>query len=163
MGLFKNIASDADLRRQLRRTGRVRENELQKEIDSIITKINYLSYSYDIAINEKAIFRRAGKEAKNELKARAAAIRDTGNLTNSVDFVLKRAKRVVYLGYDYKNKKGQHGHLIELGWVKRNGEYKEGYHLVKKTYESKKQIILSNLISELQKVTGKTLNKIKLA
>ncbi len=162
MGLFKNIASDADLRRQLRRSGRVRENELQKEIDSIVTKINYLAYSYDIAINEKAILRRAGKEAKNELKARAAAMRDSGNLTRSVDFVIKRAKRVVYIGYDYKNG-GQHGHLIELGWTKRNGEYKEGYHLVKKTYESKKQLILKNLIAELEKVTGKTLTKIKVA
>ena len=141
-----------------------RRNEvtLQKEIDEIIAKINKIGYEYDIAINEKAIFRRAGKPAVQNLKARATERKRTGNLAGSVTFVMRRAKRTVYIGYDYKNK-GQHGHLLEFGWTKRNGEYQPGFNLVKKTYEATKQQVFTNLTNELEKVTKKTLTKIKVA
>jgi HK97 gp10 family phage protein len=144
------------------KNSRINEVSLQKEINEIIEKIKKIGYEYDIAINEKAIFRSAGKPALENLKARATERKRTGNLAGSVRFVLKRAKRTVYIGYDYKDK-GQHGHLIEFGWTKRNGEYQPGFSLVKKTYEATKAQVLKNLTNELEKVTKKTINKIKVA
>jgi hypothetical protein len=136
-------------------------DDVQKQINDIIKKLDKMAYQYDLEINRKEILKRAGYPAVGNLKGRAMAIKDTGELASSVEFVLKKSKRSVYVGYNYEYAK--HGHLIELGWTARNGEYVPGFNLVKKTYEATKSQILKNLIVELERVTRSTLNKIKVA
>jgi hypothetical protein len=108
-------------------------------------------------VKRKEVLKRAGNVAKTDLKARAAEIQDTGNLKNSVDWVLNKVKSAVYVGYNYR-KKGQHGHLIEYGWTDRGGGYVPGYGLVKKTFESTKEQVLKNLIEESKKIVSKAAN-----
>lgn len=136
-------------------------DDVQKQMNEIVKKLDKIAYEYDLSINKKEILKRAGSPAVGNLKARAMAIKDTGKLANSVEFVLKRAKRAVYVGYNYK--KAKHGHLIEYGWTARNGKYVPGFNIVKKTYEATKAQILKNLTVELERVTRSTLNKIKVA
>jgi hypothetical protein len=136
-------------------------DDVQKQMNDIVKKLDKMSYEYDLSINKKEILKRAGSPAVGNLKGRATAIKDTGKLASSVEFILKRAKRAVYIGYNYK--KAKHGHLIEFGWTKRNGEYQAGLGIVKKTYEATKADILKKLQVELEKITRSTINKIKVA
>jgi hypothetical protein len=136
-------------------------DSVEKQMNDIVKKLDKMAYEYDLSINKKEILKRAGSPAVGNLKSRATAIKDTGKLASSVEFVLKRAKRAVYVGYNYK--KAKHGHLIEFGWTKRNGQYQAGLGIVKKTYEATKAQILKNLIVELERVTRSTINKIKVA
>jgi hypothetical protein len=136
-------------------------DSVEKQMNDIVKKLDKMAYEYDLSINKKEILKRAANPAVGNLKARATSIKKTGRLASSVKFVIPKAKRAVYVGYDYKM--AQHGVLIEYGWTKRNGQYKSGYGLVKKTYEATKAQILKNLIVELERVTRSTLNKIKVA
>jgi hypothetical protein len=133
------------------------DTEVQKAFDQAIRNIYQMADQIGININRKDILRRAGNVAKQELKARASEIQDTGNLKKSVAWVLNKIKSAVYVGYNYKNK-GRHGHLIEYGWTDRGGGYVPGYGLVKKTFEATKEQVLKNLIEESKKIVSKAAN-----
>jgi hypothetical protein len=140
-----------------RRAQYANDTMVQKEFDQAIRNIYQMAEQVGININRKEILRRAGNVAKQELKARAAEVQDTGNLKKSVAWVLNKIKSAVYVGYNYKNK-GRHGHLIEFGWTDRGGGYVPGYGLVKKTFESTKEQVLKNLIEESKKIASKAAN-----
>jgi hypothetical protein len=126
-------------------------------MNQAIDNLYKMAKTVNAQVKRKEVLRRAGNVAKTDLKARAAEIQDTGNLKNSVDWVLNKVKAAVYVGYNYR-KKGQHGHLIEYGWTDRGGGYVPGYGLVKKTYEGTKEQVLKNLIEESKKIVSKAAN-----
>jgi hypothetical protein len=126
-------------------------------MNQAIDNLYKMAKTVNAQVKRKEVLKRAGNVAKTDLKARAAEIQDTGNLKNSVDWVLNKVKSAVYVGYNYR-KKGQHGHLIEYGWTDRGGGYVPGYGLVKKTYEGTKEQVLKNLIEESKKIVSKAAN-----
>jgi hypothetical protein len=126
-------------------------------MNQAIDNLYKMAKTVNAQVKRKEVLRRAGNVAKTDLKARASEIQDTGNLKNSVDWVLNKVKSAVYVGYNYR-KKGQHGHLIEYGWTDRGGGYVPGYGLVKKTYEGTKEQVLKNLIEESKKIVSKAAN-----
>ena len=130
---------------------------VQQQMNQAIDNLYKMAKTVNAQVKRKEVLRRAGNVAKTDLKARAAEIQDTGNLKNSVDWVLNKVKSAVYVGYNYR-KKGQHGHLIEYGWTDRGGGYVPGYGLVKKTYEGTKEQVLKNLIEESKKIVSKAAN-----
>ncbi len=130
---------------------------VQQQMNQAIDNLYKMAKTVNAQVKRKEVLKRAGNVAKTDLKARAAEIQDTGNLKNSVDWVLNKVKAAVYVGYNYR-KKGQHGHLIEYGWTDRGGGYVPGYGLVKKTYEGTKEQVLKNLIEESKKIVSKAAN-----
>jgi len=133
---------------------------IQRDINEAIDNLYKMAKKVDANIKRKEVLKRAGNVARVELKSRASAIEDTGNLKRSVAWVLNKIKSAVYVGYNYKNK-GRHGHLIEYGWTNRGGGYVPGYGLVKKTFESTKEQVLKNLIEESKKIADKAANSVK--
>ena len=130
---------------------------VQQQMNQAIDNLYKMAKTVNAQVKRKEVLKRAGNVAKTDLKARAAEIQDTGNLKNSVDWVLNKVKAAVYVGYNYR-KKGQHGHLIEYGWTDRGGGYVPGYGIVKKTYEGTKEQVLKNLIEESKKIVSKAAN-----
>ncbi len=130
---------------------------VQQQMNQAIDNLYKMAKTVNAQVKRKEVLRRAGNVAKTDLKARASEIQDTGNLKNSVDWVLNKVKAAVYVGYNYR-KKGQHGHLIEYGWTDRGGGYVPGYGLVKKTFEATKEQVLKNLIEESKKIVSKAAN-----
>jgi hypothetical protein len=132
----------------------------QQQINEAIDNLYKMAKKVNTDIKRKEVLKRAGNVARVDLRSRAAAIEDTGNLKRSVGWVLNKVKSAVYVGYNYKNK-GKHGHLIEYGWTDRGGGYVPGYGLVKKTYESTKESVLKNLIDESKKIVDKAANSVR--
>jgi hypothetical protein len=132
----------------------------QQQINEAIDNLYKMAKKVNTDIKRKEVLKRAGNVARVDLRSRAAAIEDTGNLKRSVGWVLNKVKSAVYVGYNYKNK-GKHGHLIEYGWTDRGGGYVPGYGLVKKTYESTKESVLKNLIDESKKIADKAANSVR--
>ncbi len=131
---------------------------VQQQMNQAIDNLYKMAKTVNAQVKRKEVLKRAGNVAKTDLKARTAEIQDTGNLKNSVDWVLNKVKAAVYVGYNYR-KKGQHGHLIEYGWTDRGGGYVPGYGLVKKTYEGTKEQVLKNLIEESKRIVSKAANE----
>jgi len=116
---------------------------------------------YNTAISKKTLLKRAGRMALSELKQQAGAIKRTGNLQKSAQWINTRSKSSVLAGFNYR-RGGSHAHLIEFGWVTKNGNRVEGRPIVKITYEKTKDQILQNLVNEMQRTQAKIEREIKI-
>lgn len=136
-------------------------NNIQKEFNEIIRKIRQMENHYGVAINEKTIFRRAGKIVKDTMRQETPV--DTGGLKESIDFLnFRKDKRALYVGARYnssinqdgeRNKPiGRHAHLVEFGFIDRSGKRVEGNPFVKRTHDKTKDVVLKNLEKELIRI-----------
>lgn len=66
---------------------------------------------------------------------RANAPIDTGNLSKSFQVYVSKKRTAVVVGPKYGKNGGNHAHLIEYGWTKRNGEIQPGNPFIRKTYD----------------------------
>lgn len=131
------------------------------EVKQIMDRLNKMSYDIGVDINKKTILKKAGKVVLEKLRSNAPV--DTGGLRDSQAFINRpKDKTGVLVGARYfsstnsdgerKNAIGPHSHLIEFGWIDRAGNRHEGRPYVKQTYEQTKNQVVSNLISEVDKL-----------
>lgn len=131
------------------------------EVKDIVNKLNKMSHDIGVDINKKTILKKAGKVVLEKLKSNAPV--DTGNLRDAQSFINRpKDKTGVLVGARYfsstnsegerKNAIAPHSHLIEFGWIDKAGNRHEGKPFVKQTYEQTKNQVLSNLISEADKL-----------
>lgn len=139
-----------------RYTGNARVQQRRDEIDDQISDIikSYYAFldQYNLEVRKKDILERAGKIVIKTLKQKAEAIRVTGNLKKSAGWIKTKSKTSVLAGFNYW-KNGRHAHLVEFGFIAKNGQYVPGYNLVRNTYEETKGPVLQQLIAEFKKKT----------
>ena len=124
-------------------------NSVNADIAKAVNELNKMLDYYNTAISKKTLLKKAGNIALKGLKQKATDIEDTGNLKNSAKWINTKSNRSVMAGFDYWNG-GRHAHLVEYGFVTKNGDYVPGYNLVKKVYEATKDKILQNLIDVMR-------------
>jgi len=105
---------------------------------------------YNTAISQKTILKKAGRPALTGIRNAAAEIKDTGALMRSAEWIKTKSKRSVMAGFNYR-KGGSHAHLVEFGFITRNGKRVKGRPIVKETFEATKDQVLQNLIEEMKK------------
>jgi hypothetical protein len=136
-------------------------DDIRRQFNEVIRRIREIENHYGIAINEKTIFRRAGKVVKDTMKQETPV--DSGGLKESIDFLnFRKDKRALYVGARYnssinqdgeRNKPiGRHAHLVEFGFIDRSGKRVDGNPFVKRTHEKTKDVVLKNLEKELIKI-----------
>ena len=139
-------------------------SNLQFELNHISKKLKELELEHGKAINQKTIFKRAGKVVLQKLQSNAPE--DTGELKKSHAFINRRRDKTgILVGARYfsntnsegekTNATGKHSHLMEFGWIDRSGKRHEGRPYVKQSYEQTKNQVESNLIKEIDKVQKK--------
>jgi hypothetical protein len=136
-------------------------NSINAEINQAVKNLYDMLDKYNTAISKKTLLKRAGRVALSELKQQAGAIKRTGNLQKSAQWINTRSKSSVLAGFNYR-RGGSHAHLIEFGWVTKNGNRVKGRPIVKITYEKTKDQILQNLINEMQKTQAKIEREIRI-
>ncbi len=136
-----------------------RRSDIDQQMNKIVGDFYKILDKYNTSISKKTILERAGKVVIAGLKQKSEAIEDTGNLRQSVGWIRIKSKVSVMAGFNYW-KGGRHAHLVEYGFIAKNGEYVPGYNLVKNTYEETKEKVISNLIEEFKKETDKLLREI---
>lgn len=129
-------------------------NSINREINEAVDQLYKMLDKYNTAINNKALLKKAGNVALKSLRQKAGDIQDTGALKRSTTWINTKSKRSVLAGFDYWNG-GRHAHLVEYGFVTKNGNYVPGYNLVKNTFEETKEQILKNLVEELKDTQSK--------
>lgn len=129
-------------------------NSINREINEAVDQLYKMLDKYNTAINNKALLKKAGNVALKSLRQKAGDIQDTGALKRSTTWINTKSKRSVLAGFDYWNG-GLHAHLVEYGFVTKNGNYVPGYNLVKNTFEETKEQILKNLVEELKDTQSK--------
>lgn len=134
------------------------------QVKDIVNRLNKMSYDIGVEINKKTILKKAGKVVLEKLRTNAPV--DTGNLRDAQAFINRpKDKTGVLVGARYfsstnsdgerKNAIAPHSHLIEFGWIDRGGNRHEGKPFVKQTYEQTKNQVVTNLISEVDKLEKK--------
>lgn len=136
-------------------------NSINDEVNEAVKNLYDMLDKYNTAISKKTLLKRAGGVALSELKQQAGAIKRTGNLQKSAQWINTRSKSSVLAGFNYR-RGGSHAHLIEFGWMTKNGKRIEGNPIVKKTYEKTKDQIVANLINEMQKTQAKIEREIRI-
>lgn len=144
-----------------RDSNRVRQFNLNRDyIDEEINKIlgnlrdieNYIGQ----AISKKVLLRKAAKPAVDSLKSNTPV--DTGDLKKSMEILpLNKSKNNIFVGPNYR-KGGPHAHLVEYGYIARNGKRVEGNPFIFKSYNQSKVLVLSRLNLEIQKVITKAIS-----
>ena len=120
-----------------------------QEIADAVKALNKMLDKYNTAISAKTLLKKAGRPALTGIRKAAEEIKDTGALMRSAEWINTKSKRSVLAGFNYR-KGGSHAHLIEYGWVAKNGNRVEGNPIVKKTFEATKDQILQNLIDVMR-------------
>lgn len=144
---------------------------IAEEMQRVIRKLGQVEHYIGQTINKKAILKKAGKPVLKKLQTDAP--RDKGNLQESMAFLnFRKDKQAVYVGPRYNartnsegalsNKIAPHAHLVEFGWIDKNGNRHEGNPFIKHTYNSTKEIVLQNLNNEIQKVIDKAISNVKI-
>lgn len=136
-------------------------NSINDEVNQAVKNLYDMLDKYNTAISKKTLLKRAGRVALSELKQQAGAIKRTGNLQKSAQWINTRSKSSVLAGFNYR-RGGSHAHLIEFGWVTKNGNRVKGRPIVKITYEKTKDQIVANLINEMQKTQAKIEREIRI-
>lgn len=136
-------------------------NSINDEVNQAVKNLYDMLDKYNTAISKKTLLKRAGRVALSELKQQAGAIKRTGNLQKSAQWINTRSKSSVLAGFNYR-RGGSHAHLIEFGWMTKNGNRVEGRPIVKITYEKTKDQIVANLINEMQKTQAKIEREIRI-
>lgn len=121
-----------------------------QEINDVVRALGRMLRSYNTAIRGKTILKRAARPALDGLRRSAGEIRDTGNLMRSAKFINTRSNNSVMVGYKYTNELN-YAHLIEYGWITRDGQRIQGNPIVRNTFEATKEQILQNLVQELRR------------
>ena len=127
-----------------------RYNPVPEQIQEAVKNLEKMLQKYNTAISQKTILKKAGRPALSGIKQAAYDIRDTGNLAKSAEWINTKSKRSVMAGFNYR-KGGSHAHLVEFGFITRNGERVKGKPIVKETFEATKDKVLQNLIEEMKK------------
>ena len=121
-----------------------------QEITDIVNALEKMLKKYNTAISQKTLLKKAGRPALAGIRNAAAEIKDTGALMRSAEWIKTKSKRSVMAGFNYR-KGGSHAHLVEFGFITRNGKRVKGRPIVKDTFEATKDQILQNLIEEMRK------------
>lgn len=122
-----------------------------QQIQNIVSNMRRISTYLDKSIQAKTLLRRASKVAVSRMKAKAP-VGETGNLERSIAFIpSRRKKKSVMIGPKYGKGGGNHGNLIEFGFIHDGGKRVEGQPFVLETYDETKAQILTNLRTEIQK------------
>ena len=116
-------------------------NSINAEINQAVKNLYDMLDKYNTAISKKTLLKRAGAVALKGLKDEARKIKRSGDLLKSAGWINTKSKSSVLAGFNYR-KGGSHAHLIEFGWMTKNGNRVEGNTIVKKTYERTKNIII---------------------
>ena len=130
-----------------------RYNPIPEEIRDAVKNLEKMLQKYNTAISQKTILKKAGRPALAGIRNAAAEIKDTGALMRSAEWINTKSKRSVMAGFNYR-KGGSHAHLVEFGFITKNGKRVKGNPIVKKTFEATKDQILQNLIEEMRKTQG---------
>ena len=125
-----------------------------QEIEQAVKALYTMLDKYNTAINAKTLLKKAGRPALDGIRQAAGDIKDTGALMRSAEWINTKSKRSVMAGFNYR-KGGSHAHLVEYGFLTKNGKRVEGNPIVKKTFEATKDQILKNLIDELSRTQAK--------
>ena len=136
-------------------------NSINDEVNQAVKNLYDMLDKYNTAISKKTLLKRAGGVALKGLKEKALEIKDTGALLGSAQWINTRSKSSVLAGFNYR-RGGSHAHLIEFGWMTKNGNRVEGRPIVKITYEKTKDQIVANLINEMQKTQAKIEREIRI-
>lgn len=120
-----------------------------QEIADAVKALNKMLDKYNTAIGAKTLLKKAGRPALTGIRKAAEEIKDTGALMRSAEWINTKSKRSVLAGFNYR-KGGSHAHLIEYGWITKNGERVKGRPIVKDTFEATKDQILQNLIDVMR-------------
>ena len=120
-----------------------------QEITDAVKALNQMLQKYNTAISGETLLKKAGRPALTGIRKAAEEIKDTGALMRSAEWINTKSKRSVLAGFNYR-KGGSHAHLIEYGWVTKNGNIVKGRHIVKDTFEATKDQILQNLIDVMR-------------
>ncbi len=127
-----------------------RYNPVPEEIQEVVKNLEKMLQKYNTAISQKTILKKAGRPALTGIRNAAAEIKDTGALMRSAEWIKTKSKRSVMAGFNYR-KGGSHAHLVEFGFITRNGKRVKGRPIVKETFEATKDQVLQNLIEEMKK------------
>lgn len=136
-------------------------NSINDEVNQAVKNLYDMLDKYNTAISKKTLLKRAGAVALKGLKEKALEIKKTGALLGSAQWINTRSKSSVLAGFNYR-KGGSHAHLIEFGWMTKNGNRVKGRPIVKQTYEKTKDQIVANLINEMQKTQAKIEREIRI-
>jgi hypothetical protein len=127
-----------------------RYNPVPEQIQEVVKNLEKMLQKYNTAISQKTILKKAGRPALTGIRNAAAEIKDTGALMRSAEWIKTKSKRSVMAGFNYR-KGGSHAHLVEFGFITRNGKRVKGRPIVKETFEATKDQVLQNLIEEMKK------------
>jgi HK97 gp10 family phage protein len=134
---------------------------VEQQIANIVSNANAISTYLDKSIQAKTLLRRAGKIAVTAMKSKAP-VGDTGNLERSIGFISsRRRKKSIMIGPRYGKGGGNHGNLVEFGFIHSSGKRVEGQPFVLETYDETKGQILDNLRAEIKKEFDKAGRSIK--
>lgn len=134
---------------------------VEQQIANIVSNANAISTYLDKSIQAKTLLRRAGKVAVRAMKSKAP-VGDTGNLERSIGFISsRRRKKSIMIGPRYGKGGGNHGNLVEFGFIHSSGKRVEGQPFVLETYDETKGQILDNLRAEIKNEFDKAGRSIK--
>ena len=136
-------------------------NSINDQINQVVDNLFTMLDRYNTSINKKTILKRAGKPAIDQLKQEARSIKRTGALLRSIQWINTRSRNSVFAGFNYR-RGGSHAHLIEFGWITKNGNRVEGNPIVRRTYDRVKEEIFSNLVNELERTQAQIEREIRI-
>lgn len=121
--------------------------ELAKILKSMIP-------SYDDSISE---LKKTGEPLVTALSTNAP--KRTGNLSRSFGIFHSKKRTAIVIGprYGAGENKGNHAHLVEYGWISRNGVFHKGQPFIRQTYDSAKSSLEANLVKNFDKLMSKKL------
>lgn len=145
-------------------------DEIAEEMALIIKNLYKIEDYIGKAISRKALLKRAGKVVLTTMKEKAPV--DSGRLKESITFMaFRKSKNAIFVGPQYYRKytaggdpanvTAPHAHLVEYGFVTRNGSKVPGRPFIKQTYQQTKEIVLKNLQNEIQFLIDKSVSGVK--